>query len=161
MMINIILIRTIIDDKICLNYKSWRYLLLAINKNSLYSKYNYFILRAKTMKIIPIAKIDIVNTIIVKALLKVWVCRITAKPYKLVKIKKIPSTYPSFLLNLDNSFFIILLIYEFYSNFFNLIRYILLKFKYSYCFSFFWRWYTKLCALRLNMELMIFRLNNE
>jgi hypothetical protein len=68
------------------------------------------------MKIIPIAKMDVVNIIIVKVLLKVWVCRITAKPYKLVKIKKMPSTYPSFLLNLDNSFFVILLIYEVYSN---------------------------------------------
>ena len=68
------------------------------------------------MKIIPIAKMDIVNIIIVKALFKVWVYRITAKPYKPVKIKKIPSTYPSFLLKLDNSFFVILWIYEVYSN---------------------------------------------
>ena len=80
------------------------------------SKYNYFILRAKIMKIIPITRMDIVNIIIVKALSKVWVCRITTKPYKLVKIKKTPSTYPSFLFKLDNSFFVILWIYEVYSN---------------------------------------------
>ncbi len=54
------------------------------------------------MKIMPIAKMDMVNTIIAKALLKLEY-NITATPYKLVKIKKIPSAYPSFLLNVDNS----------------------------------------------------------
>jgi hypothetical protein len=46
---------------------------------------------------------DMVNTIITKALFKLGEYSITAKPYKLVKIKKIPSTYPNFLLNVDNS----------------------------------------------------------
>jgi hypothetical protein len=55
------------------------------------------------MKIIPIAKMDMVNTIITKALFKLGEYNITAKPYKLVKIKKIPSAYPNFLLNVDNS----------------------------------------------------------
>ncbi|HEX2409436.1 MAG TPA: hypothetical protein VHJ38_19705 [Nitrososphaeraceae archaeon] len=57
------------------------------------------------MKIIPIAKMNMVNTIITKALLKVGEYSITAKPYKLVKIKKIPSAYPNFLLNVDNPLF--------------------------------------------------------
>ena len=58
------------------------------------------------MKIIPIAKMDMVNTIITKALFKLGEYSITAKPYKLVKIKKIPSAYPNFLLNVDNSLFV-------------------------------------------------------
>jgi hypothetical protein len=58
------------------------------------------------MKIIPIAKMNIVNTIIAKAWLKVGEYSITATPYKLVKIKKIPSAYPNFLLNVDNSLFV-------------------------------------------------------
>lgn len=114
-MINILDWQKFIINNIKINLNSWRYSLLGINKNGSISKYNYFILRAKIMKIIPITRMDIVNIIIVKALSKVWVCRITAKPYKLVKIKKIPSTYPSFLLKLDNSFFVILWIYEVYS----------------------------------------------
>ena len=69
------------------------------------------------MKIMPIAKMDMVNTIIAKALLKLGEYSITAKPYKLVKIKKIPSAYPNFLLNVDNSpFLVIYLIYEVYFN---------------------------------------------
>jgi hypothetical protein len=55
------------------------------------------------MKIIPIAKMNMVNTTITKALLRVGEYSITAKPYTLVKIKKIPSAYPNFLLNVDNS----------------------------------------------------------
>ena len=62
------------------------------------------------MKIIPIAKMNIVNTIITKASEEVGEYRITAKPYKLVKIKKIPSAYPSFLLNVDNSLLVVDLI---------------------------------------------------
>ncbi len=46
---------------------------------------------------------NMVNTIITKALFKLGEYSITAKPYKLVKIKKIPSAYPNFLLNVDNS----------------------------------------------------------
>ena len=46
---------------------------------------------------------NMVNTIITKALFKVGEYSIIAKPYKLVKIKKIPSAYPNFLLNVDNS----------------------------------------------------------
>jgi hypothetical protein len=38
-------------------------------------------------------------------LLKVGGYSITAKPYKLVKIKKIPSAYPNFLLKVDNPLF--------------------------------------------------------
>ena len=69
------------------------------------------------MKIMPIAKIDMVNTIIAKALLKLGEYSITTKPYKLVKIKKIPSAYPNFLLNVDNSpFLVIYLVYEVYFN---------------------------------------------
>jgi hypothetical protein len=55
------------------------------------------------MKIIPIAKMDEVNTIISKTWVEDGEYRIIAKPYKLVKIKKIPSAYPNFLLNVDNS----------------------------------------------------------
>jgi hypothetical protein len=58
------------------------------------------------MKIISIAKMNMVNTIMTKALLKVGEYSITASPYKLVKIKKIPSTYPNFLLTVDNSLFV-------------------------------------------------------
>jgi hypothetical protein len=58
------------------------------------------------MKIIPIAKMNMVNTNIAKASLKVGEYSITAKPYKLVKIKKIPSVCPNFLLNVDNSHFV-------------------------------------------------------
>ena len=58
------------------------------------------------MKIIPIAKMNIVNTIIAKAWLKFGEYSITAIPYKPVKIKKIPSAYPNFLLNVDNSLFV-------------------------------------------------------
>ena len=57
------------------------------------------------MKIIPIAKMNMVNTIITKALLKVGEYNIITKPYKLVMIKKIPSAYPSFLLKVDNPLF--------------------------------------------------------
>jgi len=67
------------------------------------------------MKINPIAKMNMVNTIITKALLKVGEYSITATPYKLVKIKKIPSAYPNFLLNVDNSLLLVIsLIYEVY-----------------------------------------------
>jgi hypothetical protein len=69
------------------------------------TKQSYLILRAKKMKIIPIANINTVNTIITKDSVKVGEYNIIAKPYKLVKIKKIPSAYPSFLLNVDNSLF--------------------------------------------------------
>jgi hypothetical protein len=62
------------------------------------------------MKIIPIANINAVNTIITKALLKVGEYNIIIKPYKLVKIKNIPSAYPSFLLNVDNSLLVVDLI---------------------------------------------------
>jgi hypothetical protein len=55
------------------------------------------------MKIIPIAKIDKVNTIISKILVEAGEYRIIATPYKLVKIKKIPSANPNFFLNVDNS----------------------------------------------------------
>jgi hypothetical protein len=54
------------------------------------------------MKIIPIAKMDKVNTIISKTWVEDGEYRIIAKPYKLVKIKKIPSAYPNFFLNVDN-----------------------------------------------------------
>ena len=57
------------------------------------------------MKIIPIAKMNMVNTIIAKTWLEVGEYRITAKPYKLVKIKKIPSAYPNFFLKFDNPLF--------------------------------------------------------
>jgi len=57
------------------------------------------------MKINPIAKINTVKTIITKALLKVGEYNIITKPYKPIKIKKIPSAYPTFLLNVDNSLF--------------------------------------------------------
>ena len=69
------------------------------------------------MKIMPIAKMDMVNTIIAKALLKVGEYSITAKPYKLVKIKKIPSAYPNFLLNVDNS--IRFYLFDIYEDYFN------------------------------------------
>lgn len=46
---------------------------------------------------------DEVNTIISKTWVEDGEYRIIAKPYKLVKIKKIPSTYPNFFLNVDNS----------------------------------------------------------
>ncbi|HYJ02909.1 MAG TPA: hypothetical protein VEW92_11915 [Nitrososphaeraceae archaeon] len=45
---------------------------------------------------------DEVNTIISKTLVEDGEYRIIAKPYKLVKIKKIPSAYPNFFLNVDN-----------------------------------------------------------
>jgi hypothetical protein len=45
---------------------------------------------------------------IAKGWLKVGEYSITATPYKLVKIKKIPSAYPNFLLNIDNSLFVVL-----------------------------------------------------
>ena len=57
------------------------------------------------MKIIPIAKIDKVNTIISKISLEAGEYRIIATPYKLIKIKKIPSAYPNFFLNIDNSLY--------------------------------------------------------
>ncbi len=69
------------------------------------NKQNYLILRAKNMKIIPIAKINTVNTIITTELLEVGEYNIMIKPYKLIKIKKIPRAYPYFLLNVDNSLF--------------------------------------------------------
>ena len=69
------------------------------------------------MKIIPIAKMNMVNTVISKTWLEVGEYRITANPYKLVKIKKIPSAYPNFLLKVDNSFLSSILIYEVYLNF--------------------------------------------
>ena len=69
------------------------------------------------MKIMPIAKMNMVNTIIATASLKVGECSITANPYKLVMIKKIPSAYPNFLLNVDNVLFVVIyLIYEVYFN---------------------------------------------
>ena len=46
---------------------------------------------------------DKVNTIISKTWVEDGEYRIIAKPYKLVKIKKIPSAYPNFFLNVDNS----------------------------------------------------------
>ena len=46
---------------------------------------------------------DEVNTIISKTWVEAGEYRIIAKPYKLVKIKKIPSAYPNFILNVDNS----------------------------------------------------------
>jgi hypothetical protein len=55
------------------------------------------------MKIIPIIKMDKVNTIISKILVEAGEYRIIAKPYKLVKIKKIPSAYPNFFFKFDNS----------------------------------------------------------
>ena len=55
------------------------------------------------MKIIPIAKMDKVNTIISKTWVEDGEYRIIANPYRLVKIKKIPSAYPNFFLKLDNS----------------------------------------------------------
>ena len=57
------------------------------------------------MKIIPIIKMDKVNIIISKILLEAGEYRIIANPYKLVKIKKIPSAYPNFLLKFDNPLF--------------------------------------------------------
>jgi hypothetical protein len=72
------------------------------------------------MKIIPIAKMDKVNTVISKTWLEVGEYRITANPYKPVKIKKIPSAYPNFLLKVDNSFLSSILIYEVYLNFITL-----------------------------------------
>lgn len=57
------------------------------------------------MKIIPIAKIDKVNTIILKISLEAGEYIIIATPYKLIKIKKIPSAYPNFFLNVDNSLY--------------------------------------------------------
>ena len=55
------------------------------------------------MKIIPIVKMDKVNTIISKTSVEAGEYRIIAKPYKLVKIKKIPSAYPNFFLKVVNS----------------------------------------------------------
>jgi hypothetical protein len=52
---------------------------------------------------IPIAKMDKVNTIISKTSVEAGEYRIIARPYKLIKIKKIPSTYPNFFLKADNS----------------------------------------------------------
>ncbi|MGI0050593.1 MAG: hypothetical protein ACRD8K_02545 [Nitrososphaeraceae archaeon] len=46
---------------------------------------------------------DEVNTIISKTWVEDGEYRIIVKPYKLVKIKKIPSAYPNFFLNVDNS----------------------------------------------------------
>ena len=57
------------------------------------------------MKIIPIIKMDKVNIIISKILVEAGEYRIIANPYKLVKIKKIPSAYPNFFLKLDNSLY--------------------------------------------------------
>ena len=68
------------------------------------------------MKIMPIAKMNMVNTIIATASLKVGECSITANPYKLVMIKKIPSAYPNFLLNVDNFRSYLFDIYEDYFN---------------------------------------------
>jgi hypothetical protein len=52
---------------------------------------------------IPIAKMDKVNIIISKTSVEAGEYRIIARPYKLIKIKKIPSTYPNFFLKVDNS----------------------------------------------------------
>ena len=46
---------------------------------------------------------DKVNTIISKTLVEAGEYRIIAMPYKLIKIKKIPSIYPNFFLKVDNS----------------------------------------------------------
>ena len=46
---------------------------------------------------------DKVNTIISKTWVEDGEYKIIANPYKLVKIKKIPSAYPNFFLKLDNS----------------------------------------------------------
>ena len=50
---------------------------------------------------IPIAKMDKVNIIISKTSVEAGEYRIIARPYKLIKIKKIPSTYPNFFLKVD------------------------------------------------------------
>ena len=52
---------------------------------------------------IPITKIEKVNIIISKTWVEEGEYRIIAKPYKLVKIKKNPSAYPNFFLNVYNS----------------------------------------------------------
>ena len=46
---------------------------------------------------------DKVNTIISKTWVEDGEYRIIANPYRLIKIKKIPSAYPIFFLKLDNS----------------------------------------------------------
>jgi hypothetical protein len=46
---------------------------------------------------------DKVNTIISKTSVEAGEYRIIARPYKLIKIKKIPSTYPNFFFKVDNS----------------------------------------------------------
>jgi hypothetical protein len=46
---------------------------------------------------------DKVNTIISKTSVKAGEYRIIAMPYKLIKIKKIPSVYPNFFLKVNNS----------------------------------------------------------